>query len=96
MTEVQQIVPDYDWLYLLLGGDWNISLYEEKDPPREALFTICKSMEPHIHSCDASGKEKTIIFFVVGSQVVVKSSGCDIEISANLNKSYDIIWGKIY
>jgi len=85
MAEVQRIVPESDWPYLLLGGDWNISLYEDKDPAREALFTLCKSMGLHIHSCGASRKEKTLDFFVAGSQIVVKDSGCDLS-------DHSLIW----
>ena len=77
MAEVQRVVPESEWPYLLLGGDWNINLDDDRDPAREALKVVCKNMGLQIHSCGATRVENSIDFFVTGAQIYVRDSGCD-------------------
>jgi len=74
MAEIQNKIPETDWPYLILAGDWNINLKDKENKVTEALNIICKNMNLTVLRCGDSRKEREIDFFVCGSKIDVKDT----------------------
>ena len=75
ITMIQKIVPEKEWPYILLGGDFNINLQAQTDRVTETLNEICKTMGLTIVSNGRTRTLSEIDFFIHGQQIKVKDRG---------------------
>jgi len=87
---IQNHIPDNEWPFLILGGDWNVNLdIIAKDSVKDTLIAICKNMGLIMHNCGKTRNENAIDFFISGRNIQVKNSGCDSTPNLSDHKS---IW----
>jgi len=64
MAELQRHIPESDWPYIILAGDWNVNLNDKDNKITEALNYVWKSMNLNIIRCGNSRIEREIDFVV--------------------------------
>ena len=69
LGEVSKVVPEDEWPYVVLGGDWNVDLTKDEDKTTQTLKATCKNMGLRIQRCEYMHKNSEIDFFVLGSQI---------------------------
>ena len=85
MARIQEIVPENEWPYLLLCGDWNIDInaascgvgvsayVKQKAKRMESVVTICKQMNLSLKYPEQSQGVSTIDYVMHGSALVVEN-----------------------
>ena len=91
LAEVQKTVPQSEWPYLILGGDWNINISDDMDKVTQTLATTCKKMGLTIIDCNCRHGEATIDFFCIGSQIQIKEKGN----GKGHDSDHDYMWIKV-
>jgi len=73
MARIQEIVPEVEWPYLLLCGDWNIDISFEVDGMSENSYIkqkvkrmnevkeVCKQMKLNLKFAESSREEALLI-----------------------------------
>ena len=72
LTEIQKQVPQTEWSYILLGGDWNIDIYDKKDKAAQTLREICKQMNLRICENGPTREDKVLDYFLTGNGIEVQ------------------------
>ncbi len=91
LGEVQKVIPQKDWQYLLLGGDWNNNILDQEDKTTQTLKILCKNMGLIIKSCSCLRGKNELDFFVHGSKIKIEESGV-VEMK---NSDHNSPWIKI-
>ena len=71
LAEIQNKVPEVEWPYLIMGGDWNVPLDDENDQVTLTLKNITKQMGLKVIHRGPTRGLKTLDFFVVGNAIRV-------------------------
>ena len=91
LAEIQRVVPQKEWQYILIGGDWNVNIRDKEDKVTQTLDIVCKSMGLSITSCGCMRGPNEIDYFVHGNQIKVEQTG-----SQEMNLSdHNMAWIKI-
>ena len=75
LAEVQNIVPQKEWPYLLIGGDWNTNIQDKDDKVTQTLSIICKNMGLTIASCNCLRGQNELDYFIHGGQIKIQEKG---------------------
>ena len=91
IAEIQKIVPQSEWTYIIIGGDWNINITDDQDKVTQTLATICKKMGLTIIDCKCRHGKATIDFFCIGSQILIIETGN----GKGHDSDHDCMWIKV-
>ena len=91
LAEIQKIVPQSEWPYLIIGGDWNININDDKDKVTQTLTITSKKMGLTLIDCNCHHGKATIDFFCIGSQINIKESGT----GKGYDSDHDTMWIKV-
>jgi hypothetical protein len=95
ISKVQEHVPEYEWPYILLCGDWNINIAatesrkaEEEQKSiavkrAEAVKMVAKQMGLKIYYIDETRNESTIDYIIAGNALQIET----IQVKENRNLS---------
>ena len=83
MGRIQEVVPETEWPYLLLCGDWNIDInvrndgeansYEKQKVKRmQAVRTICEQMKLNVKFAEQTRLGSTLDYVLHGTAVVIE------------------------
>jgi len=92
MAEIQKNIPETDWPYIILAGDWNVNLKDGNSKPTQALNMVCKNMNLNIVSCGNSRNEREIDFIVCGSKIIISDTKL---LSCEEQSDHYALWAEI-
>jgi hypothetical protein len=75
MAKIQDIVPQNEWQYLIIGGDWNINLKNKENKINQTLQILIKQMKLQVSKCNWQRRDREIDFFIYGDQIKIHQDG---------------------